>query len=107
MNRADEHRKKKDGCHGAAWDDAGQYPGIFTKLDNPDTEVLLVGTNPASTQQATVLLGTVTLGVVALSFLFIALGAACAPMQDPSRRRGKRRTPRCRAPGRACRRAPS
>lgn len=53
---------------GAYWNDASTYSGILDQLDNPSTEAVLAASNPESTVQDTVTVGTFGLGVVSNVF---------------------------------------
>ena len=49
---------------GASWTDAITYSGIAEQFNDPASEVVLAASNPSSTQQTKVTVGTVRLGVV-------------------------------------------
>ena len=49
---------------GASWTDAFTYSGIAEQFNDPASEVVLAASNPSSTQQTKVAVGTVRLGVV-------------------------------------------
>eukprot|EP00966_Prymnesium_polylepis_P066931 1553551-Prymnesium_polylepis.1 len=47
---------------GAAWTNANTYSGIVEQLGDPTSEAVLSASNPASTVETTITVGTVDLG---------------------------------------------